>query len=259
MNFGKRLRNLREGQGDTQETVARAIGIPLRNYQRFEHNEGLPRFEIFCALADYFQVNMDYLAGRTDLRDAPPPRIMETDRLRLRPFRDDDAPDVFAYARNPAVGPVAGWPPHNSESESLEIIRTVFSKPGVFAMELKETGHVIGSVGFVDGHPEGLRPDCPDNELGYALSQDCLGRGLTTEAARAVLRYGFAVFKFHVIWCGYYEGNDRSRRVVEKLGFRYRFQRETDVPLMGDRRLTHFYTLTKEDWYGQLPSASPGR
>lgn len=44
--------------------------------------------------------------------------ILETQRLRLRPFRDDDAEDVYAYARDPRVGPIAGWPPHNSVEES---------------------------------------------------------------------------------------------------------------------------------------------
>ena len=259
MIFQKRLRALRIAQNETQAQVANALGIRDRHYQKFEAGAHLPNFTNLFALAVHFGVSMDYLAGRTDLRDPPPPRTLETERLRLRPFRDEDAADVFAYAQNPAVGPVAGWPPHNSESESLEIIRTVFSEPGIFAMELKETGRVIGSVGFVGGHPEGLRPDCPDDELGYALSQDHWGRGLTTEAARAVLRYGFEVLKLHVIWCGHYEGNRRSRRVVEKLGFQYRFQRETDVPLMGERRLTHFYTLTKEDWRGQLSSTGAGR
>lgn len=259
MKIGKKLKTLRTERNETQSQVAKAIGTAPRHYQRFESDEGLPGLELFAAMANHFQVNMDYLAGRTDLRDMLPPRTMETLRLHLRPFRDEDAEDVFAYAKNPAVGPVAGWPPHNNEAESLEIIRTVFSNPGVFAIELKETGRVVGSVGFVGGHPEGLRPECPDDELGYALSQDCWGRGLATEAARAVLRYGFEVLKLRRIWCGHYEGNDRSRRVVEKLGFRYQFEREEAVPLLDEVRRTHFYTMTEEDWRGQLPGSGAGR
>ena len=75
--------------------------------------------------------------------------VIETPRLLLRPFQDADAADVYRYAQDPAVGPVAGWPPHQSVEESREIIRTVFSAPDVFAMELKATSAVIGSVGFV--------------------------------------------------------------------------------------------------------------
>ena len=112
---------------------------------------------------------------------------LETARLRLRPFRDSDAADVYSYARDPRVGPIAGWPPHQSVDESLEIIHIVFSTPGVFAMELKETGTVIGSVGFVGNHPAGEFTDCPDDEIGYALSPAFWGRGLMPEAVDAVL------------------------------------------------------------------------
>ena len=50
---------------------------------------------------------------------------LETDRLILRSWYDSDAEELYKYAQNPQVGPVAGWPPHQSVEESLEIIRTV--------------------------------------------------------------------------------------------------------------------------------------
>jgi len=73
MNIDGRLKELRKERNESQEKVARAIDITVRNYQRFEYGEGSPSFEVFCALADHFQVNMDYLAGRTDCRDMLPP------------------------------------------------------------------------------------------------------------------------------------------------------------------------------------------
>jgi len=73
MNIQDRLKKLRQERNESQEKVSRAISITLRNYQRFEHGEGFPSFEVFCALADHFQVNMDYLAGRTDCREMLPP------------------------------------------------------------------------------------------------------------------------------------------------------------------------------------------
>ena len=57
--------------------------------------------------------------------------ILETRRLRLRPFRDDDAADVYDYARDPRVGPIAGWQPHTSVEESREIIRTEIGRAHV--------------------------------------------------------------------------------------------------------------------------------
>ena len=181
--------------------------------------------------------------------------ILETARLRLRPFRDSDAADVYDYARDPRVGPIAGWPPHQSVEESREIIRTVFSAPGVFAMELKETGRVIGSVGFVGNHPAGDLPDCPDNEVGYALSPAFWGRGLMPEAVEAVLRYGFTALELQRIWCGHYAGNWRSKRTMEKCGFRYQFARTEFVRLMGETRQSYFYLLTKEGWRERLSGA----
>ena len=174
--------------------------------------------------------------------------VLDTPRLLPRPFRDTDAAEVYEYAWDPAVGPIAGWPPHKSEAESLEIVRTVFSAPGVFAMELKESGRVIGSVGFVGNHPAGERPNCPDDEVGYALGRAYWGRGLVPEAVNAVLEYGFTGLGLSRIWCGHYAGNWRSRRVVCKCGFRYQFARPTDVELLGEVRQTYFYMQTKEDW-----------
>ena len=47
----------------------------------------------------------------------------ETDRLFLRPWTEDDAESLFEYAKDPAVGPIAGWPVHKSVDNSIEIIR----------------------------------------------------------------------------------------------------------------------------------------
>lgn len=181
--------------------------------------------------------------------------VLETPRLFLRPFRESDAADVYGYAQDPRVGPIAGWTPHQSEAESLEIIRTVFSAPGVFAMEVKESGNVIGSVGFVGNHPAGELSGCPDDEVGYALHPAYWGRGLVPEAVNAVLEYGFLGLGLSRIWCGHYAGNWRSRRVVSKCGFRYQFARPTDVDLLGEVRQTYFYMQTEEDWRERVSGA----
>ena len=181
--------------------------------------------------------------------------ILETPRLWLRPFRDSDAADVYAYARDPQVGPIAGWQPHKSPEESREIIRTVFSAPGVFAMELKETGKGVGSVGYVGNHPVGVRPDCPDDEVGYALAPACWGRGLMPEAVKAVLEYGFTQLDFQRIWCGHYAGNWRSKRVMGKGGFRYQFSKTEFVQLIGETRQSYFYVLTEETWRERISGA----
>ena len=108
---------------------------------------------------------------------------LETQRLILRPFTEGDAQDVYDYAKDPRVGPAAGWTPHRSDEESREIIRTVFSEPDVFAVVDRESGKVIGSAGFTGRHRKEL-PD-PDDEIGYSLHPDYWGRGRIPERWRS--------------------------------------------------------------------------
>ena len=185
--------------------------------------------------------------------EKPPPftergsmSILMTSRLLLRPFEEKDAAELYDYARDPRVGPIAGWPPHTSVENSLEIIRTVFSAPNVFAVTERESGRVIGSAGFVGEHRKELPG--PDDELGYALNPAFWGRGLIPEASRALIHWGFTELGLETIWCNHYDGNAKSRRVIEKCGFRHQFSQETDVPLLGERRLTHFFALTRSQW-----------
>ena len=63
-----------------------------------------------------------------------------TERLILRPWQESDAESLYKYARDPEIGPIAGWPPHTSVEDSLNVIRTVFSAPETYAVVLKETG-----------------------------------------------------------------------------------------------------------------------
>ena len=171
---------------------------------------------------------------------------IETERLILRPWCEDDAEDLYMYARDPDVGPPAGWPPHTSVENSREIIRTVLSAPETYAVCLKENGKPIGSIGF---HRNDLAEDDDEIELGYWLGKPFWGQGLIPEASREMLRYAFEDLKMNRIWCGYYDGNEKSRRVQEKLGFVY--QRKTEgieVSLLGEIRTGHSNLMTKERW-----------
>lgn len=171
---------------------------------------------------------------------------LETPRLLLRPWAEEDAGDLYEYAKDPRVGPIAGWPIHKSREESVEIIRTVFHAPHVFAVVWRENGKVIGSAGYVDRH-QTLLPG-PDDEIGYALNPAYWGRGLMPEAVEELLRYGFEDLGLHTIWCGHDEKNDKSRRVIEKCGFRYRITERSYSELMGEERTDLLYALTKDEW-----------
>lgn len=175
---------------------------------------------------------------------------LETERLILRPWKDADAEDLFTYARDPRVGPAAGWPPHCSVEDSLEVIQAVLRPLGALAVELKETGQVIGSIGLTPGEKSNI--GLPDNEaeLGYWIGVPYWGMGLIPEAAKALIRRGFEEMGLETIWCGSFENNARSRRVQEKCGFRYHHTAETWW--QGEKRTEHFTRMTRKEYEEML-------
>ena len=166
---------------------------------------------------------------------------IETDRLILRAWRDDDAADLYKYACDPAVGPPAGWDPHTSVDYSLEVIHSFFSGPEVYAVVLKETGEAIGCCGitYSDRFTGSDEP-----EVGYWIGRPYWGQGLIPEAVKALISHAFEDLRLKSLWCSHYDGNDRSRRVCEKSEFIYHHtNHDVETPL-GDMRTEHFYKLT---------------
>lgn len=181
---------------------------------------------------------------------------METERLVLRPWRDADATDLYEYAKDPDVGPIAGWPAHTSVEDSLGVIQGVLGRTETYAICLKETNKPIGSIGLhLNGITDMTERD-DECELGYWLGKPFWGRGIVPEAVREVLRHAFCDLGMRCVWAGYYDGNEKSRRVLEKCGFRHQWTVEAvDVPLMHETRKSHVNKLTKEEWLSDLKAA----
>ena len=175
--------------------------------------------------------------------------ILETERLILRKWKESDAEDLFQYARDPEVGPIAGWPPHQNIEESLDVIRNVLSGKEAYAVCLKEDGRAIGAIELkLNGHSDMTERD-DECELGYWVGKPFWGQGIMPEAVRELLRRAFEDCGMQKVWCGYYEGNTKSKRVQEKCGFRYQWMSENvDVPLMHEKRTGHVNSMTKDQW-----------
>lgn len=175
--------------------------------------------------------------------------ILTTKRLLLRPWTEADAESLFEYAKDPEVGPIAGWPPHKSVEESRNVIQNVFQGGECYAICEKENGKAIGAIELkLNGHTDMTERD-DECELGYWLGKPFWGRGYMPEAAEEIIRHGFENLGMTTIWCGYYDGNDKSRRVQEKVGFLYHHTCETvEVPLMKEIRVGHTNYMTKEQW-----------
>lgn len=175
--------------------------------------------------------------------------MMETERLIIRPWQESDAAAMFRYASDPDIGPIAGWPTHTSVENSLEIIRTVFSAPETYAVVLKETNEPVGSCGimFADGlHTAEMRQG--EAEIGYWIGKPYWGQGLIPEAVKKLLARCFNELHLDTVWCGYYEGNAKSKRVCEKCGFKFHHTNRDIVSPLGDKRTEHFYRMSKEDY-----------
>ena len=144
---------------------------------------------------------------------------METDRILLRPWCDDDAKALFKYASDPDVGPRAGWPPHKNIDESLEIIRTVFHNDTNWAIVLKETNEAIGAIGY------GPSCDCKlparDGEpiTGYWVAKPYWNQGICTEALRLMIGHIRETTDIPSLISGHFIDNPASGRVMEKCGF----------------------------------------
>jgi len=175
--------------------------------------------------------------------------ILETGRLILRRWEEADAEELYQYAKDPAVGPIAGWPPHTSVENSREIIRDVLTAPETYAVVLKETGKPVGSIGIMFGKNGHAPMGEQEAEIGYWIGVPYWGQGLIPEAVRELLRRCFEDLNCTAVWCGYYDGNLKSKRVQEKCGFRYHHtEKDKLCELMGDIRTEHFTYLTKENW-----------
>ena len=175
--------------------------------------------------------------------------VLMTQRLILRRWNQKDAEDLYRYACDPDVGPIAGWPPHKNPDESRAVIRDVLNGREAYAICLKEDRKAIGAIELkLNGHTD-LTDRDDECEMGYWLGKPFWGRGIVPEAVTEMLRRAFEDIGMQKVWVGYYEGNSKSKRVQEKC--RFRFQRKSegvDVPLMQEKRTGYVSSLTKDQW-----------
>lgn len=145
--------------------------------------------------------------------------ILYTERLIIRPFQVDDMEDVFNYSCTPNVGPNAGWKPHESKEETLEVMNTIFlNQDTVWGIEPKETGRIIGSIGLID---DPKRQYDMVKMIGYAIGEAYWGKGFMTEAAKEVIRFGFDELHLAAISAYCFPFNQRSKNILKKYNFEY--------------------------------------
>lgn len=148
------------------------------------------------------------------------PPTLETSRLKLRPLRRRDAPDIFEYSRDPEVSQHVLWEPYAAISQARYFIKQAKRQyqrgfPGTLAIEHKESGKVIGTIGFM-----WINVEHKSAEIGYSLNKRYWNQGYMTEALRALLHYAFSTLHLNRVEAQYETSNPASGRVMEKAGMR---------------------------------------
>lgn len=167
--------------------------------------------------------------------------FIETPRLRLRPWNDMDAPELYELGRDSRIGMLCGWKPFERIDDAREALSTVLAAPDSYAVTLASTGELVGSIALrIDTDS----PDASIADIGYWIGAPYWGNGYATEAGSAIIDRARELGVSTIV-LKYFDGNGASRRVSEKLGFAWH-SREEDVeyPLIGKRLTVHRNELT---------------
>lgn len=171
--------------------------------------------------------------------------MIKTERLELRSWKEGDARRLFQLASDPLIGPSCGWMPHCSIDESRNLIAEgPLGEPESYAICLKDTGTIIGSIRFKDAEESFDIAEAGDLEVGYWLGSAHWDCGYASEALDALIHHAFDELGRKVLWCGFFEGNMRSRRCIEKHGFEFlEAYSDFERPLLGDTTTLYCYRL----------------
>jgi len=171
--------------------------------------------------------------------------VLKTERLILRPFKETDIDDFYEYAKVEGVGENAGWVHHQSIEESKQILDMFLKTNKTFAISLNDK--VIGSIG-IENYTEDVYPELESykgRELGFVLSKDYWHQGIMSEACTKVIDYLFNDVDLDFIVCDYFVGNERSKGLQDKLGFKF-VKTITRKTHWGEYKVTATNILTKK-------------
>lgn len=176
---------------------------------------------------------------------APP--TLTTDRLVLRKISISDAEDMYDYSKDSGVTQYLLWEPHPDTIYTEQYIHYLQERYAVgdyydFAIECKETGKMIGTVGFTSF-------DLPNHsaEVGYVVSPVYQGKGYATEALQRVISFGFHVCGLVRISAVCMKENTASLRVMEKCGMKREGLLRSAVYAKGKMNDVYLSAIIRED------------
>ena len=200
-------------------------------------------------------------SSRPPAPGAPPPSaipklselnlVLETARLTLRPFVEADADAIFPIVSQPEFPRHMSWSAHTDREQTREFVRSqiaAIAENTGCAWAITHDNRPVGCVSFdsIRWQLRALRVD--RSELGYWLAPEHWGKGFMTEAAIAVVRFGFDTIGLHKVTTRCFAENHGSRRVIEKVGFRFVGRAEDDVWRDGRWHAHLVYETTSPEW-----------
>lgn len=174
--------------------------------------------------------------------------MLETQRTVIRKWKKDDEKDFFEYAKDPLVGPSAGWKPHCDISETRIILERFINSniEEVFAIEYKKEKKVIGSFGISRC---GRRTNPLAVSIGYVLNRKYWDKGIMSEVVDKMLNYIFSR-GFELISVGHYTHNKASQRIIEKMNFKFEgVIRDSALLFNGELVDEKIYSLKKNEYF----------
>jgi len=169
---------------------------------------------------------------------------METERLILRRFAKSDASDILEYASDAETVEWLDWEGLKTEAEALKAIHDFYwSKPGIYAIELREARKCIGCIDLR------LIPEHDKASFGYVLNRGYWNKGYMSEALSALLKLCFESLKLNRVESKHYVGNGGSGKVMIKCGMLQEGLSIQEVLIKGVFRDSVFYGLTKSRWF----------
>jgi ribosomal-protein-alanine N-acetyltransferase len=183
-----------------------------------------------------------------------------TPRLRLRPIATGDVDELWPFVSDPQVSRLLSWSAHKDRSETDAFIASQIearAKGTDLTWVIEHEGRARGCIGLHGISWEFRAWRIDRAELGYWLAPPLWGRGLMTEAATAATRWAFETLGLHKLTVGHIEGNQASKRIIEKIGFRFLARLEDDVWRDG-RWWAHFrYEMTAAEWLQMAGTSRP--
>jgi [ribosomal protein S5]-alanine N-acetyltransferase len=177
--------------------------------------------------------------------------VIETPRLTLRLLQKEDAPALQRLVSSYEIALNTLSIPHpypeSAAEEWIAMSEKGFDEGRMvnLAIIIRESGEFAGSIGLV------IKPEHDKAEIGYWIGVPFWNRGYATEAAKAIIDYGFAELKLNRIDAGHFDRNPSSGRVMQKLGMQYEGRLRQSIKKWDEYLDVEYYAILRSEWAAQ--------